>query len=152
MQPFPSDSTRTRKYSEKYFIENSLEQGRDVHPKRCYISVIQKHSFLSPPTTQSGSVRCQLRPDPTGADPIITGCNNIRDVRERHRTQKRSLWDFEKCGLTCGWPRWWMINWLLIFPGHPVVAKRFSLARDHLKRTTSSDIRIMMITERYDQP
>lgn len=42
-----------------------------------YISVIQKQSFLSPPITQSGSVRCQLRPDPTVADPIITGCKDI---------------------------------------------------------------------------
>lgn len=40
---------------------------------RVYISVIQKLSFLSPPTTHSGSVRCQLRPDPTAADPTVTG-------------------------------------------------------------------------------
>lgn len=43
-----------------------------------YISVIQKQSFLSPPITQRGSVRCQLRPEPTVADPIVTGCKDIR--------------------------------------------------------------------------
>lgn len=36
--------------------------------------------------------------------------------------------------LTCGCPRWWISSWVEILPGHPVVAKRFSLARDHLRR------------------
>lgn len=48
------------------------------------------------------------------------------------------IWTVKSICLTCGWPRWWMSNWLLIFPGHPVVAKRFSLARDHLKRRITS--------------
>lgn len=49
------------------------EEGGAVRCGAVYISVIQKQSFLSPPITQSGSVRCQLRPDPTAADPIATG-------------------------------------------------------------------------------
>lgn len=52
----------------KHFIEQS---------HTFYISVIQKQSFLSPPITQRGSVRCQLRPEPTVADPIVTGCKDI---------------------------------------------------------------------------
>lgn len=103
-----------------------------------YISVIQKQSFRSPPITQSGSVRCQLRPDPTAADPIITGCNDIgiwyETGAEGEHLKKKKIWSLKSVSLTCGWPRWWMSNWLQIFPGHPVVAKRFSLARDHLRR------------------
>lgn len=35
--------------------------------------------------------------------------------------------------LTWGWLRWCTSNWLLIFPGQPVVANRFSFALDHLR-------------------
>lgn len=64
-----------------HFIGHSQEQKHSFGPRppggggavRVYISVIQKLSFLSPPTTHSGSVRCQLRPDPTAADPTVTG-------------------------------------------------------------------------------
>lgn len=45
-----------------------------------YISVNQKLSFLSPPITQSGSVRCQLRPDPTVAEPTVTGWKDMTSV------------------------------------------------------------------------
>lgn len=96
-----------------------------------YISVIQKQSFLSLPMTQRGSVRCQLRPDPTAAEPIITGWND-KSSSSMRRSYRGRLPDNSHT-LTCGWPRWWMNNWLLSFPGHPVVAKRFSLARDHLR-------------------
>lgn len=57
----------------KYFIEHS----QSLTITHVYISVIQKLSFLSPPITQRGSVRCQLRPDPTVADPMVTGCRDI---------------------------------------------------------------------------
>lgn len=67
---------------------------------------------------------------PTRSSPAVTtsGCDirleNIRNIK---------IWAVRSISLTCGWPRWWMSNWLQIFPGHPVVAKRFSLARDHLR-------------------
>lgn len=127
--------TFTRVETEDLVIHRGLCR-RDI-----YISVIQKLSFLSPPITHSGSVRCQLRPDPTVADPIITGCNNTNMWHETgavKNIKKIMIWAVKSIWLTCGWPRWWMSNWLLIFPGHPVVAKRFSLARDHLRRRITS--------------
>lgn len=58
----------------------SVEKAnRDV-----YISVSQKTSFLSPPITQSGSVRCQLRPEPTAVDPMVTGC---REMSTENKTE-----------------------------------------------------------------
>lgn len=68
-----SEKKKNLSQKKKYFIEHS----QSLTITRVYISVIQKQSFLSPPITQRGSVRCQLRPDPTVADPMVTGCRDI---------------------------------------------------------------------------
>lgn len=38
-----------------------------------YISVTQNDSLWSPPTTHSGRVLCQERPDPTATEPMRMG-------------------------------------------------------------------------------
>lgn len=133
----------------KYFIEQVLEWKHSYPSWKSadvYISVVQKQSFLSPPITQRGSVRCQLRPEPRAVDPITTGCRDSGVWCETGAMEiitNKMVWTVDTISLTCGWPRWWMSNWLQIFPGQPVVAKRFSFARDHLRRRNTISLNVV---------
>lgn len=42
-----------------------------------------------------------------------------------------SIWKLNS-KFTCGCPKWWTSSWVVVFPGYPVVANRFSFTRDHL--------------------
>ena len=75
----------------------------------------------------SGASWGPIPPGPTRSSPAVKTSGWDENINNIKICAVRSI------SLTCGWPRWWMSNWLQIFPGHPVVAKRFSLARDHLR-------------------
>lgn len=97
MQAVPWTFTQIhKKLWEDIFYWTYNNNNNNIHSKSYYISVIQKQSFLSLPTTQSGNIRCQLRPDPTEDDPIITGCN---DVGSKHQ------WQWNKSSCLSGWSK-----------------------------------------------
>lgn len=68
-----------RQFIKEIYFKKNKKKNNLVHSfkkKLAHISVIQKESFRSPPTTHRGSVLCQLRPEPTTDEPITTGWND----------------------------------------------------------------------------
>lgn len=142
---FPSNSTQTARILGKIFYWAQTETGRRF-PQQISTSQSSKSkaSCRRRPhrAAASGANWGLIRRSPTRSPPAVTTWGVWRELMESTlnliKNKNKTHNNYGKHTQTCGWPRWWMISWVLIFPGHPVVAKRFSLARDHLERKTKS--------------